>query len=53
MNDWDATDYAAKENLLRIVRLEAGALFQLAADADRWAASTACPSGRSATSSAT
>jgi len=43
MNEWDATNYAAKENLLRIVRLEAEALFRLAGDADRWAAPTACP----------
>ena len=43
MNDWDATDYAAKDNLLRIVRLEAEALFRMAEDADRWTAPTACP----------
>ncbi len=43
MNDWDATDYAAKDNLLRVVRLEAEALFELAEAADRWSAATACP----------
>jgi len=43
MNDWDATNHAAKDNLLRIVRLEAEALFQMAGDADRWTAPTACP----------
>ncbi|HMD94968.1 MAG TPA: hypothetical protein VKG80_20235 [Trebonia sp.] len=31
MNDWDATDYAAKDNVLRVVRLEAEALFAMAA----------------------
>jgi len=43
MNDWDATNYAAQDNLLRVVRLEAEALFALAEDADRWTAVTACP----------
>ena len=43
MNEWDATDYAAKDNLLRVVRLEAGALFDMAEDGDRWTASTGCP----------
>ncbi|MGH3185308.1 MAG: maleylpyruvate isomerase N-terminal domain-containing protein, partial [Streptosporangiaceae bacterium] len=42
MNDWDATDYAAKDNLLRVIRLEAEALFEMA-EADRWTAATACP----------
>jgi uncharacterized protein (TIGR03083 family) len=43
MNDWDATNYAAKDNLLRLVRLEAEALFRMAEDAGRWTAPTACP----------
>lgn len=43
MNDWDATDYAAKDNLLRVVRLEAEALFEMAEVSDSWTAATACP----------
>ena len=43
MNDWDATDYAAQDNLLRVVRLEAEALFEMAEVADSWTAATACP----------
>jgi uncharacterized protein (TIGR03083 family) len=43
MNDWDATDHAAKDNVLRVVRLEAEALFALAEDPDSWTAPTACP----------
>ena len=43
MNDWDATDYAAKDNVLRVVRLEAEALFAMAEAADSWTAATACP----------
>ena len=43
MNEWDATDYAAKDNLLRIVRLEAEALFDMAEAGDRWTAPTGCP----------
>ena len=43
MNEWDATDYAAKDNLLRVVRLEAEALFDLAEASDRWVAPTGCP----------
>ena len=43
MNDWDATDYAAKDNLLRIIRLEAEALFEMAEVSDSWTAATACP----------
>ena len=30
MNDWDATSYDAKDNLLRVLRREAEALFELA-----------------------
>jgi uncharacterized protein (TIGR03083 family) len=40
VNDWDATDYAAKDNVLRVVRQEAGALFGLA-EASDWNAPTA------------
>ena len=43
MNDWDATDYAAKDNVLRVVRLEAEALFGMAEATDAWTAATACP----------
>ena len=43
MNDWDATSYAAKDNLLRVVRREADALFQMAEGSDSWTAPTACP----------
>ena len=38
MNDWDATSYAAKDNLLRVVRREADALFQMAEGSDSWTA---------------
>jgi uncharacterized protein (TIGR03083 family) len=43
MSEWDATDYAAKGNLLRVVRTEADAFFALAERADAWQAPTACP----------
>ena len=43
MNDWDATSYAAKDNLLRVVRLEAEALFKMAEAACGWTGPTACP----------
>jgi uncharacterized protein (TIGR03083 family) len=43
VNEWDATDYAAKDNLLRVVRREADALFSMAEGSDSWAAPTACP----------
>jgi uncharacterized protein (TIGR03083 family) len=43
MSEWDATDYAAKDNLLRVVRLEAEALFDMAEASDRWTAPTGCP----------
>jgi len=42
MNDWDVTDYAAKDNLLRILRREADALFEMAENGP-WTATTACP----------
>jgi uncharacterized protein (TIGR03083 family) len=41
MNEWNATDYAAKDNLLRAVRREAEALLELAGGSD-WTANTAC-----------
>jgi uncharacterized protein (TIGR03083 family) len=43
MNEWNATDYAAKENLLHVVRREADALFGMAEAGDAWTAPTACP----------
>jgi uncharacterized protein (TIGR03083 family) len=43
MNEWDATNYAAQDNLLRILRLEAEALFAMAESSDEWTSSTACP----------
>jgi uncharacterized protein (TIGR03083 family) len=43
MKDWDATNYDAKDNLLRVVRAEAAGLFALAGRADAWEAPTACP----------
>jgi uncharacterized protein (TIGR03083 family) len=42
MNDWDATTYAAKDNLLRVLRREAEALFEMA-ESGPWTATTACP----------
>jgi uncharacterized protein (TIGR03083 family) len=41
MNDWDVTNYAAKDNLLRVLRQEADALFEMAANGP-WTAKTAC-----------
>jgi uncharacterized protein (TIGR03083 family) len=43
MDDWDATTYAAKDNLLRVVKAEAAGLFELAGRPDAWEAPTACP----------
>jgi uncharacterized protein (TIGR03083 family) len=42
MNDWNVTDYAAKDNLLRVLRREADALFEMAENGP-WTATTACP----------
>ena len=42
MSEWDATDYAAKSNLLRVVRSEADGFFALAERPDAWEAPTAC-----------
>jgi len=41
MNDWDAASYAAKDNLLRVLKQEADALFEMAANGP-WTAKTAC-----------
>ena len=41
MNDWDATNYAAKENLLRVLWREADALFEMAENGP-WTGKTAC-----------
>jgi uncharacterized protein (TIGR03083 family) len=43
MSEWDATNYAAKSNLLRVVRAEADGFFALAERPDAWQAPTACP----------
>jgi len=42
MGEWDATTYEAKENLLRVLRGEAEALFAMASAADSWERPTAC-----------
>ena len=42
MNEWNATEYEAKDNLLRVVRGEAEALFEMASAKDAWERSTAC-----------
>jgi hypothetical protein len=39
MNEWDATNYAAKDNLLRVLTQEADALFEMAANGP-WTART-------------
>jgi uncharacterized protein (TIGR03083 family) len=41
MNEWDATKYGAKDNLLRVVKQQAEALFGLAAAPGAWEAPTA------------
>jgi hypothetical protein len=41
MNDWDATNYAAKQTLLLVLRREADALFEMAENGP-WTAKTAC-----------
>jgi uncharacterized protein (TIGR03083 family) len=43
MTIWDATNYEARDNLLRVVRREAEGFFALAARPDTWTAPTACP----------
>jgi uncharacterized protein (TIGR03083 family) len=42
MSDWNVTDYAAKGNLLRVLRREAETLFEMAENGP-WTATTACP----------
>lgn len=42
MNEWDATSYAGKDTILRVVREEAERLFALAEPEEAWAAPTAC-----------
>ena len=43
MNEWNATEYAAKDNLLRVVQAEADALFGMARADGAWERPTACP----------
>ena len=43
MSAWDATNYAAKDTLLRVVRHEADRFFALAGAPGAWEAPTACP----------
>ncbi|MFI7703794.1 maleylpyruvate isomerase family mycothiol-dependent enzyme [Nonomuraea sp. NPDC049480] len=43
MNEWDATSYAGKDTILRVVRDEAERLFALAEPEEAWEAPTACP----------
>ncbi|MGW0810139.1 maleylpyruvate isomerase family mycothiol-dependent enzyme [Nonomuraea sp. NPDC002799] len=42
MNEWDATSYAGKHTILRVVREEAERLFALAEPEEAWEAPTAC-----------
>ncbi|TYB63954.1 maleylpyruvate isomerase family mycothiol-dependent enzyme [Nonomuraea sp. PA05] len=42
MNEWDATSYAGKDTILRVVREEAERLFALAEPEEAWEAPTAC-----------
>jgi len=42
MGEWDATTYDAKDNLLRVLRGEAEALFAMAAAPGAWERPTAC-----------
>jgi uncharacterized protein (TIGR03083 family) len=41
MSEWDVTNFAAKDNLLRVLRREADALFEMAENGP-WTAATAC-----------
>src|SRR5215471_14702644 len=43
MNEWNATGYAAKDNLLRVVHAEAEGLFEMAGAEGAWERPTACP----------
>lgn len=42
MSQWDGTNFEAKENMLRVVRAEAEAMFGLAERPGAWEAPTAC-----------
>ncbi|MEV0388356.1 maleylpyruvate isomerase family mycothiol-dependent enzyme [Nonomuraea sp. NPDC050643] len=42
MNEWDATSYAGKDTILRVVRDEAERMFALAEPEEAWEAPTAC-----------
>ncbi|MEV0621039.1 maleylpyruvate isomerase family mycothiol-dependent enzyme [Nonomuraea sp. NPDC050404] len=42
MNEWDATSYAGKDTILRVVRDEAERLFAMAEPEEAWQAPTAC-----------
>jgi len=43
MNEWNATGYEAKDNLLRVVQAEAESLFEMAGAEGAWERPTACP----------
>jgi uncharacterized protein (TIGR03083 family) len=43
MNEWNATGYAAKDNLLRVVHAEAEGMFEMAGATGAWERPTACP----------
>ena len=53
MNDWDATNYAAKDNLLRVLRREADALFEMAGERALDQQAPPVRNGRPGTSSVT
>ena len=44
MSEWNAMTYAGKDTILRVVREEAGRMFELAGRAGSWDAPTACES---------
>jgi uncharacterized protein (TIGR03083 family) len=46
MSTWDGTDFAARDNLLRVVDQQAQGLFTLAQSPDAWDAPTACSQWR-------
>lgn len=43
MTEWDATSYDSKDTLLRVVRVEAERMFDLAGAPGAWDRATACP----------
>ena len=43
MSGWNAMNFDAKENLLRVVRNQAEGMFALASAPEAWEAPTACP----------